>query len=223
MIDATWRPTLGEHFLTEMPTDALRKKRFGGYEVLAGEAVFGTAWVFHRAAILGRARADRLDGLAELLRLRRSPSGQPKPIDEALKAVAVETVAQVKTAPRSLLDYWLLTELPSADWSEAALVRLRTASVPLAAVLSGANAAAAAGLAFGAAYPQAVEVLWSDAQHQAGPGPWSRAQRAGVPLTDRPERMSLATAEKSVLEDVATFVAAHYPQLLEPLKLVAPV
>ena len=208
-IERAWRPSLGEYFFSELSPSLLRKKTLGEYKVTFGAAIFGGAWVFARAAVAGRARADRLDELGALLQI----AGAAAPVADGLRAMARETVTELKAAPVSLLDFWLASEFPTTAWTPDRLAWVAVATLPLRVALDTVNLAAVSGVALGATFPEAVEFLWRGASEQGAPHVWSRALAAGVSIDRAPEATPLGDAESAVVADVGSLVREHYPYL----------
>lgn len=219
MSATTWRPSLGEHLLTDLPPSLVRKPFDDDPETTLGFAIFGGAWVFCRAAVFGRARRDRLAWFGEILRIELDANGVLDTIPDVLRELARHTILDLHAAPRSLLDYWLASEFPTVSWSDARFAAVASAKLPLATTAETANAAAVAGTALGATYPETVEYLWARAHDGLDANSWASAAMAGVRLAAPPETLSLADAEAAALSDVGTLVRGFYPHLLGPLGL----
>ena len=204
-----WRPSLGEHLFADLAPSLAHRTPLGEYEVPLGAAIFGGAWVFAHAALIGRARSDRLDAIGALLRV--APAAPDGALADAMRELARATVAELKAAPASLLEFWLASEFPAVAWSEERLASVAHEHMPLRAALDSVNLAAVSGAALGATFPDAVEFLWRGAQQQSAP--WSRAIAAGIAIDKTPETASLDDAQSATLANIATLVAQHYPEL----------
>ena len=96
--------TLVSWLSREVIAPHIHKKLFGGYEVRLYPVLFGSEWIFSKAALFGRARSDRLEMFAKMF---SKPGGEPE-FCEWMYQNAKNRLEKYGKQPDTFRDFWVI-------------------------------------------------------------------------------------------------------------------
>lgn len=209
---------LSRQVLDNFDSSYVRKKRGDEYWVPAAAPTVVGALVFQTGAVLGHARPDRSDALANLLSLTRE--NEAVTFENALRALLVNWLARMKGTPQSLQEVWNLTQFPDVDLTDMNTLKgLMKDEIRLGTLFDQAKWAVVYGVAFGMFHGY-FEQLWRNTFETAiDPAKWREMKAAGLDIPEQQELYPLAAATIDTLNQTAAYVRAYRPELLDPLNL----
>lgn len=232
------RPTLAEYLAGEELGRLVEKRLLRrGYNVgLAPFLITGLS-VFQKAALLGRARRDRLEILAEMfvgldaLAGTRAQLGLPSQaargrqwVVEYLRKVASDGMRYYGEEPESFLDLWLTSFAPpEVDFRDPEKMRhLAKKRIRLGMALDWLDRWVLVGISFGATFPDLTEGLWRESYEEIDLRSWAEAREYGLDIPEQPTPLPLEDMEQQVLLEVAAYAMEYFPELVTPLGLRVP-
>jgi len=218
VIPKSWKTiTLGQYLFRDVMDVVTKKKRFGMTEFNYSGFIIGSLWVFQKGAVLGHARGDRLETLAELVAVE----GQTEETLAYLNSepgVMLEDYFHARgKEPSSFVDLWMSTR-----WRRWTTVDIKERNatykrpVYIDKLLSKCQSYAAIGMGFGALRPDLVAKMWVSSYEMDDSHSWAQH---GLELPPQMVVVPLKEMEQLVLRDVAEYVSASCPSLLAPLGL----
>lgn len=213
--------TLGQHMSHEALRPLVRKKLFGGYEVLLGPCICTVSiWLFQKGAILGRARSGRLNVLAKLLPRTWANSGKETDICGVLQEEAKKRLDDFGIEPDSFPTFWLKTEFSTLDRTNLELIMLSMKKVPLGKIVPKLDTWLMSGIGFGATYPELVQKMWKGTYETLmNMDKWMKSKEYGPAIPKEQTPLPLEEMEQNILLEVGRYISIYFPQLLDILGL----
>jgi hypothetical protein len=238
MPDKLGRPTLAEHLAAEQLAKLVQKKFFTGYQVPAYQFLEVGLWMFGQGGILGRARRDKLEFLAQMfvshkaLQILFSPLGLPTEtadnvqwVFEALRKVGSDGLRYYQDSqrkePELLMDLWLTSFAPpEVDFRDPnKLQELANKKLQLDQALQRLDNWLFSGIGFGANHPALLESIWKRSYETVDKKKWAFARRAGLDISEEFSPILLHEEESRILESVAFYVKKYFPELIDALNM----
>jgi len=213
------RPTLMEHLSRQEVRRIAEQRLLGAPDVQLLSLFWTGLLLFQKGAILGRARADRLDVLAKML----FEPGTEGNVRRLVDSLAADLINKYGGEPSSFLDFWAKTELPqelaSTLFDAGVMEKLSEKRIQMAEAGDKVAYWVLSGIAFGAKFPEIIEKMWQEMRETHDTDAWVQARRWGLAIPGDDTPLSLEEMERSVLREVATYASEYFPELVEPLGL----
>jgi hypothetical protein len=221
MTNLLTQPTLGQHMSHEALRPLVRKKLFGGYEVLLGPCICTVSiWLFQKGAILGRTRSGRLNVLAKLLPRTWANSGKETDVCGVLQEEAKKRLDEFGIEPDSFPTFWLKTEFSTLNRTNLELIMLSMKKVPLGKIVPKLDTWLMSGIGFGATYPELVQKMWKGTYETLiNMDKWIESKEYGPAISKKQILYPLEEIEQNILLEVGRYISKYSPQLLEILGL----
>ena len=211
------RPMLGERFAMEACAGVIKKKRSGGYEISGFNVMIASMWVFQKGAILGRARSDHINTLAQLVAVE----GDEEKMCTFFKNATEEILKQYGKEPSSFLDFSQKTLFSGIDFGNIDTTKaFYNKKYRLGEILPDFQGVVAMGIGFGALRPELVKKMWIDSyEKDYDLDKWAEVRRYGLDIPEKQSHVPLAEIEDQVLLEVSEFVKEYDPSLIKSLGL----
>ncbi len=211
------RMMLGERFAMDAVGPVVEKNKSGGYEISGFNMLISGLWVFQKGAILGRARADRIEVLAKLV----AQEGGEEKMCAFWRSSSEKLLDDSGKRQSSFMDLWTKLRFPSVDLGNMDVLKtLHSRKYRLGEMLPQFQVAAAVGIGLGALYPELVQKMWINAyETDRDRQIWEKARSAGLDIPGKQSHLPLREMEELVLLEVYDFAKDYHPSLIKPLDL----
>ena len=210
--------TLVEHLAREPLRQFGKAGLFSWGGLRLSRLLLTSAYVYEAAALLARARVDKLDLIEEMLGEQRYEG----PWSAYLQQLAQERLDQLGKEPSSFFGLVWNTEMARLGYDTGLdfttlrrVVDQRMGRKDSWLVIERIGLE---GIGFGSAFPEMTEKIYRKAHEQSESLDLMEAWARGASSTKQP-RIPLEEQEQRVLSTVAAYARAHYSNLVEPLGL----
>lgn len=215
------RPHLGQLFAEGIMQRFVKKPLWGKPYMECSSHLMLGAYLYERAAILGRARSQSLPLLLQMCSSQEETSA----LEKFARDSAQGRLSRFAGSPANFPDFYLTTEAALASGQSLPpgsgflfLEAHAKRKVPLRTSMEKLSMSTTEALAFGTIYPDLVNTMLRS-YGEIDTNQWRFAREAGLDIPAEPPAASVEQLEQEVLSVVAPFVAHFYPHLVKPLNL----
>ena len=182
---------------------------------------FIAPFVYESGAILGRARRDKVDCLAEMTGVWSIPANEIGSLIQDLASKRLnEFVKNEAREPKSFEELIRYTVWEAALKRHDYKIDYQRRRIDVPTALKYLRTLVLEGIGFGSRFAELTERMYRQHYECIDMKSWNEAKQRGADIPDQPKIVTLEAVEEDILVHITAVVQDSYPKLLEPLGLL---